>query len=98
VDKFADLLGDAHTPDTIAAHFGDICVASSADADVADELGYFNLPSVSKLADTTLCLVKPSAMEHLGLVLDGITNAGFAITGLQSFHLDRPNASVNPKP
>jgi hypothetical protein len=31
-------------------------------------------------------------MDHLGLVLDGITGAGFEITGMQSFNLDRPNA------
>lgn len=92
MEKFNDLMGDANTPDTIVSHFGEVCVCSSSDGDVANELNYFNLPSASKLADTTLCLVKPSAMDHLGLVLDGITAAGFQITGLQSFNLDRPNA------
>ena len=92
VEKFADLYGDASQPDTIAAHFGDVCAFSASDADVANELGYFGLPSASQLADTTLCLVKPSAMEHLGLVLDGIISSGFSITGLQSFNIDRPNA------
>ena len=92
VEKFKDLMGDANTPDTIVSHMGDVCVCSASDAEVANELNYFGLPSSSKLSDTTLCLVKPSAMEHLGLVLDGITGAGFSITGLQSFNLDRPNA------
>eukprot|EP00227_Mantoniella_beaufortii_P008272 CAMPEP_0197589204 /NCGR_PEP_ID=MMETSP1326-20131121/10228_1 /TAXON_ID=1155430 /ORGANISM="Genus nov. species nov., Strain RCC2288" /LENGTH=357 /DNA_ID=CAMNT_0043154117 /DNA_START=41 /DNA_END=1114 /DNA_ORIENTATION=- len=95
VEKFADLMGDADgsTPDTIAAHFGAVCVGSASADDVSNELGFFGLPSVSRLADTTLCLVKPSAAEHLGLVLDGITGSGFQITGLQSFNLDRPNAA-----
>ena len=43
---------------------------------MANELGYFSLPSACLLSETTLCLVKPSAMEHLGLVLDGITSSG----------------------
>ena len=47
-------------------------------------------PATARLNDsTTLCLVKPSAMEHLGLVLDGITSGGFEITGAKSFALDR---------
>jgi hypothetical protein len=56
--------GDANTPDTIVAHFGEVCVASAFDTDVANELNYFTLPSVSKLDDTTLAGVS-STFHHV---------------------------------
>jgi len=82
-------------------HFGEGCAAcasSSAEA-AAMEAEFVSSPAIANAdGSSTLCLVKPSAMEHLGLVLDGITNGdatrgGFAVTGLKSFALDRVSAS-----
>ena len=77
----------------LESHFGE-CVVASASASEAEKHAeaFFALPAASRLEDTTLCLVKPSAMEHLGLVLDGVQGAGFGVVGFQTFVLDRVNA------
>jgi len=94
VEKFSELMGAAGdgNPETIMAHFGPACVGSASPADVPAELSiFFSCESACKLTDTSLCLVKPSSVEYLGLLLDGVL-ANFDITGLQTFTLDRANA------
>ena len=88
VSKFAALATE------LDAHFGERCVVySKSDAGAEREKAlFFALPAASRLSNTTLCLVKPSAMAHLGLVLDGIQREGFEICGAQTFALDRVNA------
>ena len=76
----------------LEAHFGAGCVVAFASVEeaAAAEAEFVKAPATARLdGSTTLCLVKPSAMEHLGLVLDGITSGGFEITGAKSFALDR---------
>ena len=92
IEKFKDLYGDGSMPNSIVSHFGDVCVASSSVESVAQEVEtFFSLPTASKLSDTTLCLIKPSAMEYSGLILDDILGQ-FDIAGVSTFFLERPNA------
>lgn len=79
-------------------HFGAECVSASesVEAAAAMEAEFQTAPASCKLdGSTTLCLVKPSAMEHLGLVMDKIVSTtdgdggSFAIVGAKTFALDR---------
>ena len=89
VDKLLNLLPELET------HFGSGCVTVADDPATATamELTFEHLPATAKLdGTTTLCLIKPSAMEHLGLVLDEITGNGFTVSGAKTFTLDRASA------
>ena len=79
-------------------HFGAECVSVSKSVEAAAtmEAEFQTAPASCKLdGSTTLCLVKPSAMEHLGLVMDKIVSTTdgdgqeFVIVGAKTFALDR---------
>jgi nucleoside-diphosphate kinase len=79
-------------------HFGAECVSVSESVEAAAtmEAEFLAAPASCKLdGSTTLCLVKPSAMEHLGLVMDKIVSTTdgdgqeFVIVGAKTFALDR---------
>ena len=77
----------------LVSSLGDCVVYSeSADAVASQTSAYFANAPACRLADTALCLVKPSAMDHLGLVLDAVMGAGFTMTGASTFTLDRVDA------
>ena len=81
-------------PSTLHGAFGDACVASSSESDAETQCAtFFALPSAAKFENTSLCIVKPHAMANLGLIVDGVLEGGFAVTGMQTFTLDRANAS-----
>uniref|UniRef100_A0A7S0IEW9 DM10 domain-containing protein n=1 Tax=Micromonas pusilla TaxID=38833 RepID=A0A7S0IEW9_MICPS len=67
------------------------CADSAADAD-ARARAYFAKPASCRASNTSLAIVKPSAMANLGLVMDAVCDAGFAMTGAASFTLDRVDA------
>ena len=76
-------------------HFGAACITAAPDSNSATAMAtqFVHLPATAKLdGSTTLCLVKPSAMEHLGLVIDEVVTSGFSITGAKTFTLDRNSA------
>ena len=77
----------------LVSSLGDCVVYSeSADAVASQTSAYFANAPACRLADTALCLVKPSSMDHLGLVLDAVMGAGFTMTGASTFTLDRVDA------
>jgi nucleoside-diphosphate kinase len=77
----------------LVSSLGDCVVYSeSADAVASQTSAFFANAPACRLADTALCLVKPSAMDHLGLVLDAVMGAGFTMTGASTFTLDRVDA------
>ena len=77
----------------LIASLGDCVVYSeSADAVASQTSAYFANAPACRLADTALCLVKPSSMDHLGLVVDAVMGAGFTMTGASTFTLDRVDA------
>ena len=87
----------------LEAHFGAGCASVSASVEDAatTEAEFLASPASCTLdGSTTLCLVKPSAMEHLGLVMDKIVSTSdgddtrddtraFVIVGAKTFTLDR---------
>ena len=86
VQKLEDLVPE------LEAHFGAGCASAAAGVEAAAkaEADFLAEPATARMdGSTTLCLVKPSAMEHLGLVIDGVQSGGFEITGAKSFALDR---------
>ena len=70
------------------------CVWCADSAEYADAKisAYFAKPASCRLSNTSLAIVKPSAMANLGLVMDAVCDAGFAMTGAASFTLDRVDA------
>ena len=77
----------------LVSSLGDCVVYSeSADAVASQTSAYFANAPACRLADTALCLVKPSSMDHLGLVLDAVMASGFTMTGASTFTLDRVDA------
>ena len=89
IEKLAALVPE------LERHFGEGCVSASenARAAAAAEAEFFAAPATARLdGSTALCLVKPSAMAYLGLVMDGVRSGGFEITGAKSFALDRAAA------
>ena len=77
----------------LVSSLGDCVVYSeSADAVASQTSAYFANAPACRLADTALCLVKPSSMDHLGLVVDAVMGAGFTMTGASTFTLDRVDA------
>ena len=77
----------------LVSSLGDCVVYSeSADAVASQTSAFFANAPACRLADTALCLVKPSSMDHLGLVLDAVMGAGFTMTGASTFTLDRVDA------
>ena len=46
------------------------------------------------LQDSTLCVIKPHAIKDnlAGRIISSISDAGFKITALQMFHLEKANA------
>ena len=77
----------------LVSSLGDCVVYSeSADAVASQTSAYFANAPACRLADTALCLVKPSAMDHLGLVVDAVMASGFTMTGASTFTLDRVDA------
>ena len=77
----------------IVSSLGDCVVYSeSADAVASQTSAYFANAPACRLADTALCLVKPSSMDHLGLVVDAVMASGFTMTGASTFTLDRVDA------
>ena len=77
----------------LVGSLGDCVVYSeSADAVASQTSAYFANAPACRLADTALCLVKPSAMDHLGLVVDAVMASGFTMTGASTFTLDRVDA------
>ena len=55
------------------------CADSAEYADVKIS-AYFAKPASCRLSNTSLAIVKPSAMANLGLVMDAVCDAGFAMT------------------
>ena len=77
----------------LVSSLGDCVVYSeSADAVASQTSAYFANAPACRLADTALCLVKPSSMDHLGLVVDAVMASGFTMTGASTFTLDRVDA------
>ena len=77
----------------LVSSLGDCVVYSeSADAVASQTSAYFANAPACRLADTALCLVKPSAVDHLGLVVDAVMASGFTMTGASTFTLDRVDA------
>ena len=77
----------------LVSSLGDCVVYSeSADAVASQTSAYFANAPACRLADTALCLVKPSSMDHLGLVVDAVMGAGLTMTGASTFTLDRVDA------
>ncbi|RXM98875.1 Nucleoside diphosphate kinase 7 [Acipenser ruthenus] len=92
-------------PDSVRANFGtdgtkNAGHGSDSLASAARELEFF-FPSTgrgpsntAKYSDCTCCLIKPHAIteELTGKILNAISDAGFEISALQMFILDRANA------
>jgi nucleoside-diphosphate kinase len=65
---------------------------SDSTESAASELRFFfseQMPTISVLTESTLCLVKPHIVRdgRLGEVLSAVTAAGFQLAGLRSFLL-----------
>jgi len=65
---------------------------SDSTESAASELRFFfseQMPTISVLTESTLCLVKPHIVREgrLGEVLSAVTAAGFQLAGLRSFLL-----------
>lgn len=66
----------------------------SASADNAFFFGSAPLPTSATFNDCTLCIIKPHAVNAgaAGAIINKIMSAGFDITAVEMFNMDRPNA------
>ncbi|KAJ8350381.1 hypothetical protein SKAU_G00255110 [Synaphobranchus kaupii] len=94
------------TPNSLRARFGtdgtkNAAHGSDSLASAARELEFFfpsatgsGPPSTAKCTDCTCCVIKPHAISEAltGKILTSISQAGFEISALQMFNLDRANA------
>uniref|UniRef100_A0A8C9VEW7 Nucleoside diphosphate kinase homolog 7 n=1 Tax=Scleropages formosus TaxID=113540 RepID=A0A8C9VEW7_SCLFO len=93
-------------PESLRARFGtdgtrNAGHGSDALASAARELEFFfpsttgrGPPGTAKYADCTCCIIKPHAISEAltGKILSSINDAGFEISALQMFNMDRANA------
>ncbi|XP_049335524.1 nucleoside diphosphate kinase 7 isoform X2 [Astyanax mexicanus] len=95
-DASASLRAQFGTDGTKNAGHGSDSMASAA-----RELEFFfpstaghSPPNTAKFSDCTCCIIKPHAVSEglTGKILNSITEAGFEISALQMFSLDRANA------
>ncbi|KAL5249317.1 hypothetical protein ACHWQZ_G018245 [Mnemiopsis leidyi] len=91
-------------PQSLRALYGsngtaNACHGSENPAAAAREIDFFfgagrGLSGTARLSGSTLCLVKPHAIENgnIGKIISMITDNGFAISAMEMFNLDRANA------
>lgn len=93
----------SEAPSSIRAKFGkdgtvNAVHASDSPASAAREISFFftekkGNPTATLSGDSTLCLVKPHALESAGAIWQAIASAGFTVTAARTFALDRVAAS-----
>jgi len=90
-------------PDSIRAIFGtddtrNACHGSDSDDSASREIGFFfgnfSPKVIASYQNSTVCIIKPHAVQSgfAGKIMSAIHNAGFNISTLQMFRLEKANA------